>query len=73
MMGPGQEAMIERALAHARAAGVPEATIQSVIEREGAGRGGAVVPAALAGRLNALASQFQRDRQPPAERGLGDS
>ena len=63
MMGPADEAMIARAVAHARAAGVPEARIQELIEKEGAGRNGAIVAPALAGRLNALANQFQR--QPP--------
>ncbi len=67
MMGPAERAMIDRAVAHARSAGVPEATIQRVIEQEGAGRAGAVVPAALAGRLNALANQFQRPQPPTAE------
>jgi len=67
MMGPGDRAMIDRAIAHARAAGVPDATIERVIEQQGAGRGGAIVPAALAGRLNALANQFQREQAPPAE------
>ncbi len=66
MMGPADQAMINRAIAHARAAGVPEATIQQVIDREGAGRAGAVVPAALAARLNALANQFQSRRPPPS-------
>ena len=64
LLGPGDRAMIDRALAHARAAGVPEATIQQVIEREGAGRGGAVIPAMLAGRLNALAREFQSRGRP---------
>ncbi len=63
MMGPADEAMIARAVAHARAAGVPEARIQELIEKEGAGRNGAIVAPALAGRLNALANQFRR--QPP--------
>jgi hypothetical protein len=66
MMDPAHQAMIDRAIAHARAAGVPEATIQQVIDREGAGRAGAVVPAALAARLNTLANQFQ-SRRPPAD------
>jgi hypothetical protein len=66
MMGPAGQAMIDRAIAHARAAGVPEATIQQVIDKEGAGRAGAVVPAALAARLNALANQFQSRRPPPS-------
>lgn len=61
-MGPGDEAMIAGAVAHARAAGVPEEMIQRMIEREGAARGGAVAPAVLAGRLHALA----RQRQQPA-------
>lgn len=65
-MDPAHQAMIERALAHARAAGVPEATIQQVIDKEGAGRAGAVVPAALAARLNTLANQYQRREPPPA-------
>ncbi len=62
LMGPGDEAMIAGAVAHARAAGVPEELIQRVIQVEGAGRGGAVTPAVLAGRLHALA----RQRQQPA-------
>ena len=62
LMGPGDQAMIARAVARARAAGVPEEQIQRVIEQEGAVRGGAVVPAMLAGRLYALA----RQRQQPA-------
>jgi hypothetical protein len=62
-MGPGDEAMIAGAVAQARAAGVPEELIQRTIERERAGRGGAVVPALLAGRLYALARQF-RGEQP---------
>ncbi|HEX4187081.1 MAG TPA: hypothetical protein VHY83_04200 [Solirubrobacteraceae bacterium] len=61
-MGPGGEAMIAGAVEHARAAGVPEDVIQHAIEQEGAGRGGAVNPAVLAGRLHALA----RQRQQPA-------
>jgi hypothetical protein len=61
-MGPGDQAMIAGAVAHARAAGVPEETIQRVIEREGAARGGAVSPPVLAARLHALA----RERQQPA-------
>ena len=64
LMGPGGEAMIAGAVAQARAAGVPEATIERVIEQEGAGRGGAVVPAVLAGRLYALARQQQQQRAP---------
>jgi hypothetical protein len=64
LMGPGDQAMIAGAIAHARAAGVPEAVIERTIEQNGAGRGGAVVAAAVAGRLNALASQYQRG-QPP--------
>ncbi len=56
--------MIARAAAHARAAGVPEARIQSVIEQEGAARGGAVVPAVIAGRLNALAREVQGSEPP---------
>ena len=56
-MGPADQAMIARAVARARAAGVPEELIQRVIEQQGAGRGGAIVPAVLAGRLNALARQ----------------
>jgi hypothetical protein len=63
-MGPADRAMIAAAVAHARAAGVPEEAIQRVVEQEGVGRGGAVVPAALAGRLHALARQFQGE--PPA-------
>jgi hypothetical protein len=59
--------MIAGAVAHARAAGIPEATIQRVIEQEGTGRGGAVVPAALAGRLHALANQFQRPQSAPGD------
>jgi hypothetical protein len=62
LMGPGDKAMIDGAVAHARAAGVPEELIQRVIQQEGAGRGGAVVPAMLAGRLHALA----RQRRQPA-------
>jgi hypothetical protein len=62
-MGPGDEAMIAGAVAQARAAGVPEELIQRTIEQERAGRGGAVVPALLAGRLYALARQF-RGKQP---------
>jgi hypothetical protein len=56
-MGPGHGAMIAQAVARARAAGVPEEQIQRVIEQEGTGRGGGVVPAVLAGRLNALARE----------------
>jgi hypothetical protein len=59
LMGPGDQAMIAGAIAQARAAGVPETMIQRVIEQEGAGRGGALVPAVLAGRLYALARQFR--------------
>jgi hypothetical protein len=62
LMGPGDQAMIAGAVAHARAAGVPEETIQRVIDQQGAGRGGAVTPPVLAGRLHALA----RQRQQPA-------
>jgi hypothetical protein len=60
LMGPGDEAMIAGAVAHARAAGVPEELIQRVIEQEGRPRGGAVVPAVLAGRLHALARQREQ-------------
>jgi hypothetical protein len=67
LMGPGDQAMINRAIAHARAAGVPEAIIQRAIDQDGAGRGGAVVAAAVAGRLNALARQYQPQGPPPAE------
>ncbi len=63
-MGPGDQAMIAQAIARARAAGVPEELIQRVIEQEGAARGGAVVPAVVAGRLYALARQHQ---QPASE------
>jgi hypothetical protein len=66
-MGPAEKAMIARAVAQARAAGVPEATIQGVIDGEGAGRGGAVVPAVVAGRLRALAREFQSQRPAPGE------
>ncbi len=59
LMGPGDQAIIGRAVAQAQAAGVPEAMIQRVIDEEGAARGGAVVPAVLAGRIYALARQFQ--------------
>ncbi len=59
LMGPGDQAMIAGAVAQARAAGVPEEMIQGLIEREGAARGGAVVPSVLAGRLYALARQYQ--------------
>ncbi|HTY95596.1 MAG TPA: hypothetical protein VMB91_01040 [Solirubrobacteraceae bacterium] len=60
LMGPGGQAMIAQAVAHARAAGVPEETIQRVIEQNGAGRGGAVVPAVIAGQLSALARQHEQ-------------
>jgi hypothetical protein len=63
LMGPGDRAMIDGAVAHARSVGVPEELIQRVIAHEGAGRGGAVVPAMLAGRLHALARQHQRPAQ----------
>jgi hypothetical protein len=66
-MGPGGEAMIAAAVAQARAAGVPEAMIQNAIAQEGAGRGGAVVPAVLAGRLYALARRFQRQQPAPGD------
>jgi hypothetical protein len=59
--------MIAGAVAHARAAGVPETMIQRVIDQEGAARGGAVVPALLAGRLHALARQFQSQQPSPGE------
>jgi len=65
LMGPGDQAMIAQAAARARAAGVPEELIQSVIQQEGAARGGAVVPAVVAGRLYALA----RQQQQPASEG----
>jgi hypothetical protein len=67
LMGPGDKAMVDGAVAHARAAGVPEAMIDRVIQQEGAARGGAVVPAVLAGRLHALARQFQRQQTAPEE------
>jgi hypothetical protein len=60
-MGPGEQAMVARAVAQARAAGVPEAMIERVIEQETAGRN-AYNPALVAGRLYALA----RQHQPPA-------
>jgi len=66
MMGPAQQAMIDRAIAHARAAGVPEERIQEIIDREGAARAGALVPALLASKLNTLANEFQSRRPPPA-------
>ena len=59
-MGPGDQAMIAGAVAHARAAGVPEELIQRVIAQEGTGRGGGHNPAMLAGRLHALARQHQQ-------------
>jgi hypothetical protein len=65
LVGPGDEAMIAGAVAQARAAGVPESMIERVVEQEGAGRGGAIVPAMLAGRLYALARQFQGQHSPP--------
>ena len=65
LMGPGDKAMVAQAVAQARAAGVPEAMIQRVIEEESAFRGGAVVPAVLVGRLRGLAHQFQSQQQPP--------
>lgn len=65
LMGPGGQTMIAQAVARARAAGVPEEQIQRVIEQEGAARGGAVVPAVIAGRLSALARQYQE----PASEG----
>jgi hypothetical protein len=52
--------MIAGALARARAAGVPEETIERVVEREIAGRGG-FNPALVAGRLDALAHQHLQD------------
>jgi hypothetical protein len=58
LMGPGDQAMIARAVAQARAAGVPEQLIQRVIEQESAGRN-AFNPALVAGRLYALARQHQ--------------
>jgi hypothetical protein len=67
LMGPGDRAMINRAIAHARAAGVPEEMIQRAIDQDGAGRGGGLVAAAVAGRLNALARQYQPQEPPPAE------
>jgi len=66
LLSPADRAMIDAAVAHARAAGVPDETIQRVIEQVGAGRGGAIVPAVLAGRLHGLANQFQGERPPPA-------
>jgi hypothetical protein len=60
LMGPGDRAMIDGAVAHARRAGVPEEVIQRVIAQEGSFRGGAVVPAMLAGRLHAIARQHQQ-------------
>jgi hypothetical protein len=53
--------MVARAVAQARAAGVPEEMIERVIEQETAGRN-AFNPALVAGRLYALA----RQRQQPA-------
>ncbi len=67
LMGPGDQAIIAAAAAQARAAGVPEATIQHVIDQEGAARGGAVVPAAVAGRLYALARQFPGAQPSPGD------
>jgi hypothetical protein len=67
IMGPGDQVIIARAAEQARAAGVPEATIQSVIEQESASRGGAVVPAVIAGRLYALARQFQGAQPAPGD------
>jgi hypothetical protein len=61
LLGPGEQAMIAGAVAQARAAGVPEAMIEHVIEQETAGRN-AFNPAMVAGRLYALARQRQ---QPP--------
>ena len=65
MLTPADKAMIDGAVAHARAAGVPEATIERVIEQQGAGRGGAVVPGVLAGQLHALAREFQHRQAEP--------
>ncbi len=67
LMSPADKAIIAGAVAHARAAGVPEETIQRTIETEGMGRGGAVVPAVLAGRLHALANELQRQNAAPGE------
>jgi hypothetical protein len=61
LIGPGDQAMIAGAVAQARASGVPEPMIERAIREEGAARGGAVVPAALAGRLYALARQYRRE------------
>ena len=60
LLSPAGKAMIDGAVAHARAAGVPDAMIEHTIERAGAGRGGAVVPAVLAGQLHGLAREFER-------------
>jgi hypothetical protein len=59
--------MIDGAIAHARACGVPEGMIQRVIDQAGAGRGGAVVPAVLAGQLHGLANQYQREHPAPEQ------
>ena len=67
LMGPGDETVITGAIAHARAAGVPEPMIQRAIDQDGAGRGGAVMAAAVAGRLNALARQYQSQEPEPSE------
>ena len=65
ILDPGHQAMITSAVAQARAAGVPEETIQRVIEQEQTAHGGGVVAPVIAGRLRALASQFQSRQQPP--------
>jgi hypothetical protein len=59
LLGPGDQAMIAGAVAQARAAGVPEAMIERVIEQETAGRN-AFNPALVAGRIYALARQSQQ-------------
>ena len=66
-MDPAGRAMIAGAVAHARAAGVPEETIQGMIGQERVSRGGGVVPAVLAGRLHALANQYQGRRAAPGD------
>jgi hypothetical protein len=58
-LGPGDQAIINGAIARARAAGVPETAIQGVIDQEAAHRYG-FRPGVIAGRLGALTRQYQQ-------------
>ena len=65
LIEPGDEAMIAKAITHARSAGVPESEIERVIAEELEQRDEFTVPV-LSGRLSALA-RLRQPARPPGE------